>query len=257
MDLLSEDRGQARILILNRPAVRNALTPNLQQALLEALETAEVNPSVRTVVLTGSGQAFCSGLDLAELKSISRRSAEENRRDSARLAELLKRIATFPKPVLAAVNGHAVAGGAGLATACDYSVMSEGAKIGYTETRIGFVPALVSVFLLRQVGERRARELLLAARLISAEKAHSIGLVNEVCPAEEVLTRTLEVAAELAANAPTSLTLTKSLLASVPGMSLEDGLRYATELNTLARTTDNLKEGVDAFLEKRDPSWKI
>lgn len=257
MELLSEDRGQVRVLTLNRPEVRNALTPTLQKALSGALETAEEDNTVRAVVLTGSGQAFCSGLDLAELKSISQRSTEENRRDSARLADLLKRIYTFPKPVLAAVNGHAVAGGAGLATACDYSVMSEGAKIGYTETRIGFVPALVSVFLVRQVGERWARELLLTARLVSAEKAEAIGLVNEVCPAEAVLTRTLEVAEELTANAPTSLALTKALLASVPGMGLEDGLRYATELNTLARTTDDLTEGVTAFLEKRAPSWKV
>ena len=170
---------------------------------------------------------------------------------------LLETIYLFPKPVIAALNGHAVAGGAGIASVCDLVVMSESAKFGYTEARIGFVAALVGVFLVRQVGEKAARDLLLSARLIEADEALRMGLVNEVCAADRVLGRGLELAAQLAKNAPTSLAMTKSLLAAVPSMGLQEGLRYASELNALARTTNDLKEGVSAFLEKREPKWEL
>jgi len=256
MLILTEDRGAVRVLTLNRPEVRNALSAELQETLSDALTLAERDSAVRALVLTGSGKAFCAGLDLGDLRAISERSTEENRRDSAVFAALLERLYTFPKPVVAAVNAHAVAGGAGLVTVCDLAVMSEDARIGYTEARIGFVAALVGVFLVRQVGEKRAKDLLLSARLISAREAERVGLVNEVCGGDEVLERAVACAQELAANAPTSLALTKLLLASVPSMGLAEGLRYATELNVLARTTDDLKEGVSAFLEKRAPSWK-
>ena len=254
--LLTEDRDAVRLLTLNRPEVRNALNSDLISRLLRALDEAEGAKEVRALVLTGSGKAFCAGLDLADLKAISTRSTEENRRDSAHLATLLKRIYTFPKPVVATLNGHAVAGGAGLASVCDLVVMSEGAKLGYTEARIGFVAALVGVFLVRQVGEKAARDLLLSARLIRADEAREMGLVNEVCAPEEVTARALARANELAQNAPTSLAMTKQLLAAVPSMGLDEGLRYAAEVNALARTTDDLKEGVAAFLEKREPRWR-
>ena len=253
--LLTEDQNAIRVLTLHRPDVRNALNADLISSLLEALDQAE-QEEVRALVLTGTGKAFCAGLDLADLKAISTRSTEENRQDSAHLGALLKRIYTFPKPVIAALNGHAVAGGAGLASVCDLVVMSESAKIGYTEARIGFVAALVGVFLVRQVGEKAARDLLLSARLVQASEAKEMGLVNEVCAEEEVMERALARANELASNAPTSLAMTKQLLAAVPSMGLDEGLRYAVEVNALARTTDDLKEGVSAFLEKREPRWK-
>lgn len=251
-----EDRHGIRVLTLNRPEVRNALSPELREALMQALERAEADPQVRALVLTGKGKAFCSGLDLDDLKAIATRSSEENRQDSASLARLFERLYTFPKPAVAALNGTAVAGGAGLATACDLIVMSEQAKFGYSEVKIGFVPALVGVMLVRQIGERRARELLLSARMISAREAKEMGLVNEVCAPEEVLARAQARAAEMAANAPSSLAMTKALLASVAAMGFGDALRYAIEVNTLARTTDDLKEGVAAFLEKREPTWQ-
>jgi methylglutaconyl-CoA hydratase len=249
------DGTSVRVLTLNRPERRNALSPALQEALLAALEAAEAAPGVRAMVLTGAGGAFCSGLDLGALQDLSARSTEENRRDSARFAKLLERLYTHPKPVVAAVNGPAVAGGAGLVNACDLAVMSQDARIGYTEARIGFVGALVGVFLVRQVGEKRAKDLLLSARLVGAEEAERMGLVNEVCAPEGVLSRALARAEALAANAPSSLAMTKLLLASAPSLGLAEGLRYAGELNALARTTDDLKEGVAAFLEKRPPRW--
>lgn len=250
-----EDPGTSvRVLTLNRPERRNALSATLQDALLAALEDAEA-ASVRAVVLTGAGGAFCSGLDLGALQNLSTKSTEENRRDSARFARLLERLYTHPKPVVAAVSGPAVAGGAGLVSACDLAVMGADARIGYTEARIGFVAALVGVFLVRQVGEKRAKDLLLSARLVGADEAERMGLVNEVCAPQEVLPRALSRAAALAENAPSSLAMTKLLLASVPSLGLAEGLRYAGELNALARTTDDLKEGVAAFLEKRNPRW--
>ena len=254
--LLAEDQNAVRVLTLHRPEVRNALNAKLISKLLGALDEAEQAKEIRALVLTGSGKAFCAGLDLADLGAISTRSTEENRQDSAHLAALLKRIYIFPKPVIAALSGHAVAGGAGLASVCDLVVMSESAKIGYTEARIGFVAALVGVFLVRQVGEKAARDLLLSARLVRADEAREMGLVNEVCAEEEVMAQALARANELANNAPTSLAMTKQLLAAVPSMGLDEGLRYAVEVNALARTTDDLKEGVSAFLEKREPRWQ-
>ncbi len=254
--LLTTDHNGVRRLILNRPEVRNALNNELRQALLSELSESENDSSVRALVLSGSGKAFCSGLDLSDLQSISQRSTEENRHDSAQLAELFKRIYTFPKPIIAALNGHAIAGGAGLASVCDVVVMSETAKLGYTEARIGFVAALVAVFLLRQVGEKHTRDLLLSARLISANEARHMGLVNHITAPEKVLDHALELAMQITANAPSSLAMTKSLLADLPGMGLSEGLRYASEINALARTTTELKEGVAAFLEKRPPDWQ-
>lgn len=248
--------GRVRLLTLNRPQVRNALSRSLRGGLLRALEEAAVDETVRSVVLTGAGDAFCAGLDLGELQESLTFSAERHRADSRALADLFLFMMRFPKPLVAAVNGHAVAGGAGLVSACDLAVMAEGAKFGYTEARIGFVAALVSVLLVRQVGEKQARDLLLSARLISSAEALTMGLVNEVAPQAAVLPRALEHAALMSENAPGSLKLTKELLGSVPGLSLEDGLRLAVEVNTVARSGRELEEGVRAFLEKRAPSWQ-
>ncbi|MEJ2289528.1 MAG: enoyl-CoA hydratase-related protein [Deinococcales bacterium] len=254
--ILTDQQGGVRILTLNRPDVRNALSTELRGALAEALEEAAADDGTRAVVVTGAGDAFCAGLDLRELEGMAGRSPEENRADSRGLADLLLELATLPKPVVAAVNGPAVAGGAGIVTACDLAVMERDARIGYSEARIGFVAALVSVFLVRQVGEKRARDLLLSARLISAEEAAAIGLVNEVVAPGRALSAAIDRARGLARNAPGSLAMTKTLLAGVSSMSLEDGLRYAVEVNALARERDELREGVRAFLEKREPSWR-
>jgi methylglutaconyl-CoA hydratase len=168
---------------------------------------------------------------------------------------LFHRIYTFPKPTIAAINGPAVAGGAGLATACDLVVMSERAQLGYTEVKIGFVAALVGVILVRAVGEKHARELLLTGKLISALEAYRMGLVNRVVPAEQVLEEALALGQEVAANAPTSLALTKELLNALPGMGLEDGFRLASIANAWVRETGDLAEGIAAFFEKRPPRF--
>lgn len=253
--ILVKDEASIRILQLNRAAVRNALSQALQVSLQQHLSEAQEDKRVRAVILTGSGTAFCAGLDLDELKAMSNRSTEENRKDSERFAKLLETIYRFEKPVIAALNGHAIAGGAGIASVCDMVIMSSEAKFGYTESKIGFVAALVGIYLVRQVGEKHARDLLLSARLITADEAKQIGLVNHVTDAAGVLEKALAIAEEMTQNSPSSLAMTKKLLAAAPSMGLQEGIRYAIELNALARTTDDLKEGIGSFLEKRKPVW--
>ncbi|NLG09349.1 MAG: enoyl-CoA hydratase/isomerase family protein [Deinococcales bacterium] len=255
-ELQTSRAGAVLIVTLSRPQVRNALSRGLRAELAAALAEAEADDGVRAVVLTGAGEAFCAGLDLAELEASLGYTSERHRQDSRALADLFLQMVRFPKPLVAAVNGHAVAGGAGLVTACDVALMAEGARIGYTEARIGFVAALVAVLLVRQVGEKHARDLLLGAHLIEASEAARIGLVNEVAPRADVLERALARAERMAANAPGSLRLTKALLAGVGSLGLEDGLRWAVDVNALARTSAELEEGVRAFLEKREPRWR-
>jgi methylglutaconyl-CoA hydratase len=250
-----EQQGPIAILTLNRPEVRNALSPALLQALETRWNALEMDSSVRVVVLTGNG-IFSSGADLEHLRALASTSSEANKADSNRLANALARLYTFPKPVIAAVEGAAIAGGAGLATACDLIVTGQSSRFGYTEVRLGFVAAIVSVFLLRCVGEKHARELILTGRLISALEAHRIGLVNEIVPDGTALARALEIALEIAQNSSSALAVSKEALSVLPGMGLEEGLRYAATLNAWIRTTDDLKEGVSAFLERREPNWK-
>jgi methylglutaconyl-CoA hydratase len=257
MDLVTlEVRGPVAVLRLNRPEVKNALSPALMAALGDRLDELEAEHDVRAVVLTGEGSVFCSGADLENLRALRDAPSEVIKADAARLSRLFHRVYTFPKPVVAAVEGAAIAGGAGLATACDLVVIGAGAKMGYTEVRLGFVAAMVGVILVRSVGEKHARELLLTGKLIEASHAHRIGLANEIVMDGTAIDRAVQLALEIAQNAPTALSATKELLATLPGMGLEESMRYAVNLNAWVRTTDDLKEGVGAFLEKRNPKWK-
>lgn len=225
------------------------------EGILEALEEAETAPEVRAVVLWGEGPAFSAGADLEFLGKVTEMGAEENYRHSLSLMRLFHRLYTFPKPTLAAVNGPAVAGGAGLVLATDLAVMEPTARIGFTEVRIGFVAALVSVLLLRSVGEKAAKDLLLTGRLVEAQEAKALGLVNRISAPGKALEEALALAEEVAQNAPTSLRLTKELLIALPGMGLEDGLRLAALANAWVRETGELKEGIQAFFEKRPPNF--
>ncbi len=250
------DQGAVRVITMQRPEVKNALSRALRSELRAAVREAESDVGVRAIVLTGAGDAFCAGLDLRELEGTVSLTPAEHRADTEDLAELLLAIVRCGKPVVAAVNGPAVAGGAGLVTACDVAFAAPAARFGYTEARIGFVAALVSVLLLRQVGEKHARELLLGAHLVDAERAATIGLVNGVVEDGGVLEASVAFAQRLARNAPGSLKATKELLASLPGQSLADGMAAAVEVNVASRSGAELAEGVRAFLEKRDPAWR-
>jgi methylglutaconyl-CoA hydratase len=242
------------LITLNRPDKRNAISYELIDDLLRAC--GEIQQSAAQIlVLTGAGKAFCSGMDLDNLRSITGRTPEENHADSATMARLFRTLYEFPKVTIAAVNGPAIAGGCGLATLCDFTLASSEAKFGYTEVRIGFVPAIVSTFLLRQVGEKQARDLLLTGRVIGAEEALRMGLANEVVAPEKLMERTQELANDLLKNSPASLMSTKRLLKRYSSQELDQQIEAAVEENARIRTTADFREGVTSFLEKRTPLW--
>jgi methylglutaconyl-CoA hydratase len=251
------DTGRVRTLTLNRPDKRNALNHALVADLREALEEAAAADAVRVVMLTGAGDVFSAGADLASLKALRDASPLENKKDSEHLAGLFREIYLHPKPVLAKINGHAIAGGSGLAAVCDLSVAAHEAKLGFTEVRIGFVPAIVMVFVRRKLGEAAARDLLLRGRLLPAEDAAEMGLITRAVPAADLDATADALAQELATETSASaVTLTKEMMAQVDGMGLQEALDYAVHMNAFARTTDDCQAGIDAFLNKTDPPWK-
>lgn len=244
-------------IMLSRPEKHNALDDSMIDELSDAFLAAQKNQDVRVVILAGEGESFCSGADLAYLQQISRFDFQQNQEDSGRLMNLFLQIYTLRKPVIARVHGNALAGGCGLATVCDLVIGSrETARFGYTEVRIGFIPAIVMVFLVRKIGESRAREMTLRGTILSAEEAYHIGLVNHVVPETELDEFTVNLAREMARNcSPSSLGLIKELLARLHGMSTSDALDYASNLNALTRMTDDCKKGIEAFLKKEPLRW--
>ena len=199
--------------------------------------------------------AFCSGLDLSALKATGDKSPAEFRADAERIARLFLALYDLPIPTIAAVNGPAIAGGAGLVTICDFTIATPASKFGFTEARIGFVPALVSVFLTLQIDGRHVRDLLLTGRLIGTEEAYRIGLVNEVVAPEELSKRAQSLAVTLIANSPQSIKATKHLIAAQNQAWLNAAIAQSLEASTLSRETADFREGITAFLEKRKPVW--
>jgi methylglutaconyl-CoA hydratase len=250
---LAYDAGVATIT-LNRPDKRNAISFELIDDLQGALDEVAKSDAL-VLILTGAGKAFCSGLDLDNLKALLGRSPEQNLQDSQTMVRLFRALYEFPKVTIAAVNGAAIAGGTGLALLCDFTLAVPEAKFGYTEVRIGFVPAIVSTFLLRQVGEKQARDLLLTGRLFGADEAARMGLINEIVPPESLMTRARELASLLMQNSPTSLRATKQLLTDQAGGELDVQLDAALRENAAIRNTADFREGISSFLEKRKPTW--
>ena len=250
---LAFDAGIATIT-LNRPDKRNAISFELIDDLRRALDEVERSPA-RVLILTGAGKAFCSGMDLENLKALLGRSPEQNRKDSETMAGLFRWLYEFPKVSIAAVNGAAIAGGTGLALLCDFTLAVPDANFGYTEVRIGFVPAIVSTFLLRQIGEKQARDLLLTGRIFTADEAYRMGLINEIMPPEKLIDRARELAARLMENSPTSLRLTKRLLSDHARAELDAQIETAVRESAAIRATADFREGISSFLEKRKPRW--
>jgi methylglutaconyl-CoA hydratase len=249
------DHAGISTITLKRPDKRNAISYELIDELLAALDRVEKS-SAQVLIITGAGKAFCSGMDLDNLRAVTTRSHAENLQDSQTMARLFRSLYDFAKPTIAAVNGPAIAGGCGIATLCDFTLASTEAKFGYTEVKIGFVPAIVSTFLVRQIGEKQARDLLLTGRILGAEEAYRLGLANEIVAPDRLLTRAQELAGSLMENSPGSLRATKRLLSGYSFSALNDQMKAAVDENAAIRTTDDFREGVAAFLEKRKPKWK-
>ena len=249
-----ETDGTLALITLDRPEKRNAISAAMIAELLSALEHLE-SGGERAVIITGAGKAFCAGMDLDALKSLAMQSPEQNLADARRTAGLFRRLWSFPKPMIAAVNGPALAGGCGIATLCDFTLAVPEAKFGYTEVRIGFIPALVSMFLERQLGEKLARDLLLTGRIIDAAEASAIGLVTKVVTPEQLLPAARQLAAVLIANCPASILATKRLLVRANETEIDRRMELAVAESVAIRSTPDFREGLAAFLEKREPRW--
>jgi methylglutaconyl-CoA hydratase len=246
--------GEVATITLSRPEKRNAVSTQMIDDLLVALYEIE-GGSARVAIITGSGKAFCAGMDLEALRSLASQSFDQNLADSRLFANLLYRINSFPKPIIAAVNGPAIAGGCGIATLADFTLAVPEAKFGYTEVKIGFIPAVVSVFLRRQVGDKIARDLLLSGRIIDTAEAYRFGLVTEIVPAPNLAVRALEFAGILLSASPTSISRTKRLLLGYDEAALKAELEIAVRENAAIRSTSDFREGLSSFLEKRAPKW--
>jgi methylglutaconyl-CoA hydratase len=252
--LTLEVSDRIAVLTLNRPDKRNAISFTLVGEFMRALDDV-ARSDAQVFIVTGAGKAFCAGLDLEDLKGLLGLSAEQNVRDSQTMANLFRRIYDFPLPTIAAVNGAAIAGGTGIATMCDFTLAVPEAKFGYTEVKIGFVPAIVSSFLVLQVGHKIARDLLMTGRLFDAAEAHRFGLVNEVVAPADLMPRARALAQQIMENSPTSVRATKRLINGFIKDVLDRQIAAAVEDNAKIRTTDDFREGITSFLEKRKPVW--
>ena len=245
----SEIKNNTAILTLNRPEKRNALHPFLVQQLKNKLFEFEKDDSVKSLIITGEGNTFCSGADLEYLQQISQNTSVENYKDSMSLADMFLMIYNFPKPTIAAVNGSAIAGGCGVASVCDFIIAHpEKSKFGYSEVKIGFIPAIVSIFLIKKVGEGLAKQLLLEGEIISGKRAFEIGFVNNL--AEDVIDESLKLAEKLNDNSVESIRSIKQMINTISNLSVQEAVNHCIGLNTISRSTADFKKGIDSFLNK-------
>ncbi|MEX0929488.1 MAG: enoyl-CoA hydratase-related protein [Balneolales bacterium] len=251
-----ERTGRVCRLVLNRPEKRNALSGDLVDELQLRFDEAFDDDGVKVIVLAAEGGVFCAGADLATLDRLQSATYEENVADSGKLARLFLTIRNGGKAVLAAIHGHAIAGGCGLAGVCDISVAVKSAQFGYTESRIGFVPAIVTKFLLEKVGETQTKKLLLTGRLITAAEAERIGLITEAV-ADEEFDQTIEkwVHTLVSKVSGESVAQTKTLINKVADLSVSKAVSEAVQVNALSRSTSDCRKGVRAFLNKENIDW--
>lgn len=249
--------GRNCTIFLNRPEKRNALNHQMVRELTEAFTQAREDKDIRTVILRAKGDHFCSGADVNYMRELRKFDLDKNIEDSVSLGRLFLLIYRYPKPVIAVVHGAAIAGGCGLATCCDFIYASENAIFGYPEVRIGFVAAMVSALLIRQVGERLARMLLLSGDKISAETALNLGLINQVCSPQSIDPAVDHLLERLAKNSPLAMAKTKEILADSAMGCFQDELERLAVVNAQFRETSEFKEGIAAFLDKRKPTWVI
>ncbi len=245
----SEIKNNNGIITLARPEKRNALNPKLVKNLKDILSEYKINEQIKSIIITGEGNTFSAGADLEYLNSLSANSTIENYNDSESLSELFVMLYEYPKPTIAAVNGAAIAGGCGLASVCDFIVAHpEKGKFGYSEVKIGFIPAVVSVFLIRKIGEGLAKQLLLEGGIISGQRAYEIGLVNYL--SENVLEESLNLSERLNKNSVESMRMTKQMIGNAANLSVREAVHYCIGLNTISRSTEDFKNGIESFLNK-------
>lgn len=243
-------KNEIGVLTLNRPEKRNALNPNLVSSIKAKLDELKNSRDIKILIITGEGNTFCSGADLEYLNKLRDFSLLNNQKDSKSLAELFLKIYYFPKPTIAAVNGPAIAGGCGLATVCDFIIADKKkSKFGYTEVKIGFIPAIVSAFLIKRIGESKAKQLLVTGKIINPEEALQIGLIDQI--SENVLDNSIKLAENLKNNSQLSMEATKKMIAEVSSLSIEAAVEYSINLNTLSRSTKDFKNGLNNFLNKK------
>lgn len=249
-EILTETTGSIRVLTLNRPEKRNALNDELIAALKDALKEADGDVNLRAIVIRGAGKDFCSGADLSSIQKIAGATYEENIEDARRLADLVLLIRQVRVPVIAAVHGRALAGGCGLATACDLVIATRSARFGYPEVKIGFVPAMVAAILRRNLGEKKSFELLTQGFEFSAEEANAIGLVNTVFEDESFDIASAEYALVYSKVSASAVQMTKRLLYDVDGCDFGEAIAQGVEVNARARMTEDCKKGIARFLAK-------
>ena len=243
-------------ITLDRAEKRNALNSEMVTELKDAFDQAEKDQNCKVIVLQAEGKVFCAGADLGYLQQLQDNTYDENLADSTHLMELFKQIYTCSKVVIAKVHGHAIAGGCGLATVCDFSFTVPEAKFGYTEVKIGFIPAIVKVFLIRKIGEGKSKELLLSGELIDAQKSLDFGLVNRVYSTDALTEEVNKFASMLCAtNSAQSMAYTKQMIADVQNMTLDEGLNHAATMNATARASEDCKKGIASFLNKEKLNW--
>ena len=246
-----EESDDIHLITMNRPERRNALNPQMIYDLSQALD-ASAHCSCGVVVLTGAGTAFCSGMDLEHLRSLHDQRPEEQLADAESIMRLMRHLHEITKPTIAAVNGPAIAGGAGLAALCDFTLSVHEAKFGFTEVKVGFIPAVVAIFLLPLIGEKRTRDLLLSGRILDADEALAFGLVTALVPAEELMARVRALGRSLLENSPDSMRAVKELLNGFAKERLDRDLARAVRWNERIRNSGDFREGLQAFFEKRD-----
>ena len=236
-------------LTLNRPEKRNALHPTMVAQIKSTIEEISDDKETKALIITGEGSAFCAGADLDYLVSSQKYSSIENENDSETLAEMFLSIYKLSIPTIAAVNGPAIAGGCGLASVCDFIVADTNkAKFGYTEVKIGFIPAIVSIFLIRKIGERNAKKLVLTGDTVDSKQALSLGLADYI--AENVMKESIALVNKLLSNSLTSYSLTKQMIQNISAMSIDDAVNYCVRLNTISRSSEDFKERIKKFLNK-------
>lgn len=253
--ILFKLKDKAARILLNRPDVHNAFNATMIAELDDAFTRIKSDKMIRVAVMTGMGKSFCAGADINWMREIINYSFQQNLEEVFHLAELLHKIYTLPKPTLAMVNGTAIGGGAGLISACDIAIASDQARFGLSEVKIGLVPAVISPYVIRKIGESKAQEYFLTGKRISAQKACEMGLLNEAVPPDQLKGKVEETVSLLLTCGSEALASCKQLIQKVPRMSLEEAKEYTARMIANIRMSKEGQEGMAAFLEKRKPSW--